>query len=661
MNKTLYISPDGCDSNAGTQDAPLATLAAALKKASRGDTVVLADGVYHLTETVKIDESASGITVCAAPGTRPVISGGRTLSGWTLEKDGLWSASVPWMTSRENGFRQLVVNGELRPRSRLPKQGFFTAATLPLPEGADWNLFCHNTLRDRIEIKEGDISPDWNLINGEVIFYHYWVDSHVIPRSVVTEEGRTWLELDVPLRRTPSDSIYRVENLREIISEPGEWALDYTDKKVYYKPIDGEKMEDARAVVPFVERLMEICGARDLAFRGIAFEDSKYELPHGERNDLQASNVVSAAITLEYADNCTFGSCSFRHLSGFALDFLAGVRNCRITKSSLTSLGAGGVRMSIPNAYRPAKPFAPWEYEMPAPRDRVVGNEISDCEIADFGRDFYSAVGVLIMSAEGTKVCHNSIHDGYYTGVSVGWTWGYQPSPARDNEIDFNHIYNIGKGVLSDMGAVYTLGVSPGTKIRNNLVHDIDARHYGGWGLYNDEGSTGILLENNIVYNTKFSCYHMHFGRDCTVRNNIFAGGRIDQLTRSRREAHTSLFLYGNIIFWKEGVLHTGQWEDDEDYRLPNFPGREIIMRKTTECDYNLYFNPNMKLEDVKWGTQQCSFEDWRGKYGQDAHSLWADPLFADPEKHDYTLDASSPAFKLGFTPIDMTSVGPRK
>ena len=191
---------------------------------------------------------------------------------------------------------------------------------------------------------------------------------------------------------------------------------------------------------------------------------------------------------------------------------------------------------------------------------RTGQNVVSDNSIHHFGEVYPSGVGVLLMHTNGNTVTHNNIHHCYYTGISIGWEWGYQRSVSRDNVIEYNHIHHIGQGLLSDMGAIYTLGVSPGTIIRNNLIHDVDANKYGGWGIYNDEGSTHILVENNIVYNTKFSGYNIHYAKEITVRNNIFAFGRINMLSRSRIEPHKSLYFENNIVYWNQGVLMTNKW-----------------------------------------------------------------------------------------------------
>jgi hypothetical protein len=47
--------------------------------------------------------------------------------------------------------------------------------------------------------------------------------------------------------------------------------------------------------------------------------------------------------------------------------------------------------------------------------------------------------------------------------------------------------------------------------------------------------------------------------------------------------------------------------------------------------------------------------------FNMEEGSVVADPGFADPANGDFTLKPDSPAYELGFEPIDMSDVGPRK
>src|SRR6266498_3131131 len=79
---TVFVSPSGNDANPGTSGQPVRTLHLA-----RDLVVSLADGTYQLTQPLTLDARDSGsgghrIIWTAAPGARPVISGGTRITGW---------------------------------------------------------------------------------------------------------------------------------------------------------------------------------------------------------------------------------------------------------------------------------------------------------------------------------------------------------------------------------------------------------------------------------------------------------------------------------------------------------------------------------------------------------------------------------------------------
>jgi parallel beta-helix repeat protein len=226
----------------------------------------------------------------------------------------------------------------------------------------------------------------------------------------------------------------------------------------------------------------------------------------------------------------------------------------------------------------------------------------------------------------------------FYTAISVGWTWGYGPNQSKGNVIEYNRIHDIGKDMLSDMGGIYTLGVQPGTRIRNNLIYNISSFTYGGWGIYPDEGSSDMLIENNIVYNCKSAGFHQHYGRENIVRNNIWAFNRENQLMRTRAEAHLSFTFEKNIVYFDEGRLLGSNWSGDR-YVMKN----------------NIYFDTRGK--DIRFAGQ--SFREWKAA-GKDSGSIIADPDFVNASNFNFLLRPDSPALKLGFQQIDMSSVGPR-
>jgi hypothetical protein len=667
--RTIYVSPNGDNQNAGNSiEKPLKDIQFALdkipdlKKAGEGTIQIrLMEGDYYLTNPLEIRPEHSGtetspVIVSSQPGSKVAISGGKKLEGWKKLKNGLWTVDILEVASGQWKFRQLYVNDELRTRARKPNNGFLIVKGMP--EGTPKTVGYHTDCQS-FEFAKGDIDPKWkNMGDVEVVVYHFWTDSHLPIQSI--DEKTNIVTFKHKAGKVFTDDFsengarYLVENVFEELDGPGEWYLDRKTGKCYYFPFPEEKIETTRFSAPVAPQLVNMAGkpedaqwVSNIRFENLEFSYTNWELPEGNSNDRQGSASVPAAVSLTGVQASVFSQCTFSKLGTWAFELNEGCSDNTFSYNEIGHVAAGGFRVN--GGTYTDHPFL-----------RTKKNRIIDNHIHHYGEVYPSAVGILLQHTEGNQVAHNRIHDGYYTGISIGWHWGYQRSISRDNLVEFNHIYNIGQGLLSDMGAIYTLGLSPGTVIRNNLIHDVDANHYGGWGIYHDEGSSHILVENNIVYNTKFAAFNIHFCKEVTVRNNIFALGKLQQMNRTRSEPHKSVFFEQNIIYWKEGKLFDGKWEDSPHpfYFNPKNEAGTREVSETFDADFNLYFNPEKNLDEINFNGN--TWNEWN-KAGKDVHSVFADPKFVDAENFDFRLHPESPAFDLGFNPIDLSEVGPRK
>ncbi|MCG2661674.1 MAG: right-handed parallel beta-helix repeat-containing protein, partial [Kiritimatiellae bacterium] len=279
-------------------------------------------------------------------------------------------------------------------------------------------------------------------------------------------------------------------------------------------------------------------------------------------------------------------------------------------------------------------------------------NRITDCHIYDGGNIFHQAAGIWIGQSYNNLMAGNHVHDFYYSGISIGWTWGYAASLAHHNIVEHNNVHHIGiraktshpvgKGpVLCDLGGIYTLGIQPGTVIRRNIFHDIAGVNFG-WGIYFDEGTSEVIAEKNLVYKTTDGGFHLHYGKDNIVRNNIFAFGGKYSISVTRPEKHRSFIFRKNIVYLNnDNLLHVYSG-NQADFNL--------------SFDDNIYWNPkNKKLQLAK-----LSFEEWKEK-GMDRHSIVASPLFINPEKYNFSFKRNSTIKKTGFVPFGKSLLDPSK
>jgi hypothetical protein len=633
----IELSPEG------PIQTPLAARDAA-RKAPKPARIVVKDGVYEVTEPLQLGPEDSQVTWEAAEGARPVLSGGREIKGWTKTEDGLWKASLP---DKNWQFEQLWVNGRRAVLARTPNKGYFNitdAVGANVFSGLDKDMTFHAFALAPEHYAILKAIPEKERDQVLVTVTHAWAvgQCRIAALDDASRGVRIKGRATYPFVEFEPDQRYWLENFRAALDAPGEWYLDRATAEVYYQPLPGEEIDKARVIAPVADKFIIGNKVRDLTLRGLSFQHGNYLYPENGVHDRQAAVVTDGAIEFENASGIRLEHCEVARVGRHGLFFKNGCSDSVVQHCQLHDLGAGGVRIGESN--RP-------------PEDRVNHHiVIDDCIIQHGGRLHPSACGVLLTHTQYCSVIHCDIADFYYTGISAGWNWGYGESLSRETLVENNHIHHLGWGYLSDMGGYYGLGTSPGTVIRGNHVHHVVSHRYGGWGLYNDEGSADTLMENNLVHDTWNAGFHQHYGYANTVRNNIFAFGKTAQIQRSRNEPRLSFKYERNIVVWDPSapLLDGGEW----NWKLNDPPGRGEP-KDTTIFRNNLYWPADGKTPALLTKSKY-TWEEWRAM-GRDGGTIFADPKFENLEARDFRLKADSPAAKIGFKPWDFSLAGVRK
>jgi hypothetical protein len=665
VDADLYVAANGndawsgklADPNANGTDGPLASVSSAQQKVralladgGRGKAIVVAirGGNYFLDEPLQFTPEDSGtedapVVYQAYADERPVLSGGRLMTGWKVDENGRWNVVLDDVKNGDWNFSQLFVDSQRRFRPRLPKSGYYSIASKVEPSEA-----AEGRGHDRFGFTGDEIRADWtNLDDIEVMAFHSWAASRMpiaevdTAAKVVRLKGHTtgnsgWAQFQQGHR-------FFVENVKEALNSPGEWYLDRPTGRLTYIPRDGESAAETEVIAPRLKNLLLLRGDVDdrswvqhIRFEGLTFAHANWAIPASGQSFPQAEINLGAAVAAMGARNIVIENCAVRHVGEYAMGFGPGCKYNRVIGCEMIDLGAGGVKIGS------ALPTG-WGNTLSVPQDDealVSHHTVEDCLIAHAGRLHPAGIGVWVGHSPYNTIRHNDVYDLYYSAFSLGWVWGYSGSKAHHNEVAFNHAYNIGQSVLSDMGCIYTLGISPGTTIHDNHFHDVISYDYGGWGLYTDEGSTGVEMRNNLVYRCSRGSFHQHYGKENVIENNILAYGGEHQIQRTRTEEHISFYFMRNIVFWdNDSPLLGSNWKDN-NYKL----------------DYNLYWHAGKPVRFVDGMT----LEEWQEERGQDEHSMIADPLFVDPAADDFRLRPNSPALDLGFKPFDYSKAGRR-
>jgi parallel beta-helix repeat protein len=466
---------------------------------------------------------------------------------------------------------------------------------------------------------------------------------------------------------------YFVQNLLGALDAPGEWYLDAKSGRLTFMP-PGAALGDGEVLAPVLENLVLFSGTAAEPVRWLNLRG--FDLAYAEQD----------AVVLEGAEHCEITGNRIRQIGGVGI-------NAGFLRNASPGVGnrwvkGGRLRQALHSGDRALL------VSHPCSDCRIAGNDVDDCggdgivlsgERNTADNNHVSRVGVFDRVCAGVTVCgndntiaHHSIHDVPRDGLFINGARNtaeynairYSMLDTADNSGIALRQHDVAKAVR-DRGNVLRFNRILDTVGYGSYPHCVHPpKGYGApfasWGIYLDGSISGVTVYGNVVARSGANSLFVQFGGGNLIENNIFV------------ETLESTVQYGSVVFfgWFMHVDTTGQFNEPPNELRRNifyYSGKERMLYQSTlwghpewnekgvVFDHNLIWHQGEPV-DIELDPQRTyhTFADWQ-KTGQDAHSLVADPQFADAAADDYRLAPTSPAFGLGFKDIntELGKIGP--
>lgn len=559
----IWISPKGSDFNDGTRQSPKATLTSALRQAREwrrtednriqgGITIYMEGGTYAFYEPVFIRPEDSGTkespTIIRSVGDEKVIlSGGISINGW--KKQGkVWVADVPVFNGRPLDFRQLWVNGKKAVRAR-DVEDFEKMNRICSVDEKNEILYVPAVSIRRLIDNKGNLKAKY----AEMVLHQMWCVANLRIRSVEVQgdsaairfhqpESRIQFEHPWPRPMVTTDghnSAFYLTNARELQDVPGEWYHDIDARKIYYYPREGEKMQEAKVIVPAVETLVRVEGTVDrpvchIRFEKITFSYTTWMRPSEKGHvPLQAGMYLTdgyridpkmqrnylnhpldnqgwlgrpaAAVRVVAARQIDFERCRFEHLGSTGLDYEEAVQGGVVRGCLFRDIAGNGL---LVGSFSPAAHETHLPYNPADRREVCTQQQINNCYFTEIGNEDWGCLAIAAGYVGDVNIEHNEISEVPYSGISLGWGWTQTVNCMRNNRVHANLIHHYAKHMY-DVAGIYTLGSQPKSYVTENCVHSIykpgyvhDPNHW--FYLYTDEGSSFITVRDNWTEGEKY-------------------------------------------------------------------------------------------------------------------------------------------------------------
>ena len=562
----IFVSTTGSDLNDGSKNKPLATVAAALRKARElrrlndpaivnGIHIIVNEGAYKLEEPIIIKPEDSGTNenptwIEAIPNETPIFSGGFQISNWkkattkiaglpSIAQGKVWVADVPLTAGRLSEFRQLWVNDKKTTRAKSMNGDLMD------------RILSWDKKEQTCWIPTAKITSLQN-VNGVEMFIHQWwaiailrikkIEEHGDSTKLFFQQPESKIQSEHPwpapwISKETGNSAFYLTNAIQFLDEVGEWYLDMANHKIYYWPQANENLLTAKVVAPFLETLVKVEGTIDnpvtnIFFNGISFQHTGWlrpsqqgHVPHqvgmymteayklkpagtSDKKGLDNQAWIgrpTAAVEISFADKINFENCRFEHLASTGLDYNKAVHENTIKGNLFKDIGGTAILAGV---YSDAATEIHLPYNPKNEREVCDKITISNNLITDATNEDWSCVGIGAGYTRNSIIEHNEIENVSYTGISMGWGWSPAENAMTNNKITGNKIHHYGKHNY-DCAGIYTLSAQPNSFITENYIDSIYKAPYAHlpshwFYIYTDEGSSYFTVKNNWTPSLKY-------------------------------------------------------------------------------------------------------------------------------------------------------------
>ncbi len=684
------------------------------------------------------------------PGESPVISGGVRVQNWTNTGGNTWKTTLPAATRYfenlfYNGVRRLrprlgvSAGNTLGTYYRIANTVYLSAPAPPAAApnascavyvtGSGWECF------DRFQYNPTDpISNAWkNLapaagnpcgqtagnqaLSGDIEVLDFEQFSTSKLRISCIDSTNHIVYLTGPTGFSQANASqdgfiagnrYLVENVQDELTQPGQWFLDRstTPWSLTYLANPGENPNTDNAIIPQLTQVLAASNLQYVTFQGLTFEHDNYTIPASGHPSMELEPDIGAAVSFQNSRNITFDSGIVTQTSGSALEFIpcingtspsycisdnvnAVVANNLIENSAFYDVGVVGIRIG--------NPYAPADTDANVPQSVTVENNV----VEGYGRTIPASFGIGQGVGHDNLYTHNEVYDGYHCAISTSQGIGETTRPAgignANTTISFNHVHQLLQGIMNDGGSIRIDGgnavfTAAGNKILNNKIHDVtdasimDSNGYGGNGVYLDNGTGLVDVENNLVYRVSGNAVYTPHGPPApdqanTIRNNILAyarqamvtvnspyGNGVPSMIPQEFVISNNLFYFDRTStsmpkFWVEGgCLYSGgvaftQFEDWQDNLYWRTDGAFASDAKAFAVQPNPGTGNDAPCNSNTSDYTFYTFAGWQG-LGEDIQSVVQNPVFNNPAypADDYSLPKGSPG--VGFVVFDPNLAG---